>query len=360
MYHKIRKREFSFYSKSKIINNENQNQIFFPQKPKTPIKLFNNNKYTNKKNLIAYWEVRNKKKEEKLEKIRKERYDKEFGELKKKPKINENSKKIMNKLNNSEKNLIKHNLTFNNIKTSQTNNNILTDYYEIFNKRKLEKNLSLKSEKPKVKIRLNSNKNKSNIKEENKNNKDLYSYYYLYDAEKVNNVRNKFHNYLSFKPYQKENYNNDYKKISNNYNIDKEEKFLNEYSKLNKYDNSYKKVNQNKNINFEMNNKGINKINYNEFKDFSKIKNNNDLNNNKNINNYNKKESEQNNLTINRREEDLEKFMLFTNNLNLIINKEKPNIKKQDLNQKQNQLSKSSILRKTKELPIQSPEITDI
>ena len=109
-----------------------------------------------------------------------------------------------------------------------------------------------------------------------------------------------------------------------------------------------------------MNNKGINKINYNEFSDFLKKKNNNNLNNNKNINNCNKKENEQNNLTINRREEDLEKFMSFTNNLNLIINKEKPNIKKQDLNQKQNQFSKSSILRKTKQLPIQSPEIKDI
>ena len=68
------------------------------------IKKYENASYTKNKNLLAFWDKKERKSQQKLEKIRQELYDKKYSELRKTPKINLKSKKIVSRLLNNKEN----------------------------------------------------------------------------------------------------------------------------------------------------------------------------------------------------------------------------------------------------------------
>ena len=79
-------RPLSAQAKSYRINVYNQN------------KKYENTSYTNNKDLLAYWEKKKKKSNEKIEKIKQELYNKEYGEIRNSPNTSPNSKKIVNQI----------------------------------------------------------------------------------------------------------------------------------------------------------------------------------------------------------------------------------------------------------------------
>ena len=443
---------------SKAINSKFNNKIDLPEKPKTPVRKYVNVTYSNKRNKKNYWDDKKKKSQEKFDMIKKERYNKEYGEIRKTPKIDENSQKIVSRLlNKNEKNSYLN--TNNNITTQYNNKSYFTDYNEPYN---IKSNIKVKSrpqtaKKSNVKPLITDIKYKPVIKDDNN---DFFYGYVKYDQDKVNDVRNKYHNYLNSQLKNHRNDNDEFARISENYfyykdnrysnktvnvpselnennhriqriipiGIDKKNNIINNnninYNKIINNNNKYKKENyidksKINDINIKNDNENINQNEY----DIEKINNNENYNIKGNISNYptniqsniastamlsiqqnvgstmptsNRGQNQQyqtffnkpikpqemknnnsnnleykernnhiileqnNNSTINRRTDDLKKFMIFTDNLNLPIHKEKQNksnsnnkVKQQVFfnNQKfniHNRNQQSSILKKNK------------
>ena len=66
---------------SKAINSKFNNKIDLPEKPKTPVRKYVSVTYSNKRNKKNYWDDKKKKSQEKFDMIKKERYNKEYGEI---------------------------------------------------------------------------------------------------------------------------------------------------------------------------------------------------------------------------------------------------------------------------------------
>ena len=359
MNNKINKRSTSVQLKRINFNNSknNKKELFFPYKNQTVIKNLHNttNKYFN--NISIDWEERNKKLEKKFEKICQERYDKEFGGMRNTPKIDKKSKKIINSLlSKSEKNIQQKNNNFNISQLNNIDNNSLIEYYKIFNNRK-KKNNNLNSDyiKQPVKKISNTIKNRKRNKEEYKNNNNKYFNSINIEDTKLNNVYNKFHLNINYKDNNSKNETifDKYFYSRNNEYFNKSNSLLNN-SLPNKIITIFEKNNNSSNENQEnyINKKIISScehLNLNKYYEDKKIKKY--INQKDNIKNLKK-----NNFIINRRTNDLKKFMLFTNNIQTKNeNDKKDNIK--TTFEKQNKLQKSSILKKTKKLPIGSPII---
>ena len=441
----------------KPINSKFQNKIVLPEKPKTPVRKYVNVTYSNKRNITNYWDDKKKKSQQKFDMIKRERYEKEYGEIRKTPKIDENSQKIVSRLlNKNDKNSHLNTNYNNNITTQYNNKSYYTDYNEPYN---IKYNIKVKSrpqtaKKSNVKPLVTDTKYKPVIKDD-KN--DFFYGYVKYDQDKVNDVRNKYHNYLNSQLKNHRNDNDEFARLTENYYHYKENKYssktvnipseLNEnYQKIqriipiginnkndfiNNNNNNYNKIKENliekpkkeeiNNINdniiqneYDINDNYINNEKYNIKENISNyptniqskipsnitstamlsiqqnigstmptskrdqhqqyqtffnkpIKNQEMKYNNSNSNNLEYKERnnriilEQNsNSTINRRTDDLKKFMLFTDNLNIPVHKEKKSknnssnkVKQQVLfnNPKlnnHNRIQQSSILKKNK------------
>ena len=358
MNNKINKRSISVQLKRINFNNSknNKKELFFPKKNQTIIKNFHNttNKYFN--NINIDWEERNKKLEKKFEKICKERYDKEFGEIRNTPKIDKRSKKIIHYL---EKKNQQNKKNYNSSQTNNIDNNTFIEYYKIFNNRKNKYNnfTSPDIKKPVKKI---SNKIKNDIKnkEEFKNDDKNYFNSINYEDEKFNNTSNKFHLNNNSRNFQDNK--NKSETFFDKYYFSKNKEYFNKSHSLNNcllnkiipiIDKDANKTND---ILENYSNKNIisscKHLNLNKYYLDKKIKNKPNQKNNYIIN------LKKANAIINRRINDLKKFMLFTNNIEIKKEKEKINEIKYPF-EKQNKLQKSSILKKPKKLPIGSPII---
>ena len=204
----------------KPINSKFQNKIVLPEKPKTPVRKYVNVTYSNKRNRTNYWDDKKKKSQQKNDMIKRERYDKEYGDIRKTPKIDENSQKIVSRLlNKNDKNShlnTNYNINNNNITTQYNNKSYYTDYNESYN---IKNNIKVKSrpqtaKKSNVKPLITDIKYKPVIKDD-KN--DFFYGYIKYDQEKVNDVRNKYHNYLNSQIKNNRNDNDEFARISENY-----------------------------------------------------------------------------------------------------------------------------------------------
>ena len=358
MNNKINKRSTSVQLKRINFNNSknNKKELFFPYKNQTIIKKLHNttNKYFN--NISIDWEERNKKLEKKFEKICKERYDKEFGEIRSTPKIDKRSKKIINYL---EKKNQQNNKNYNSSQTNNIDNNTFIEYYKIFNNRKNKYNnfTSPDIKKPVKKI---SNKIKNDIKnkEEFKNDDKNYFNSINYEDEKFNNTSNKFHLNNNSRNFQDNK--NKSETFFDKYYFSKNKEYFNKSHSLNNcllnkiipiIDKDTNKTNENLE---NYSNKNIisscKHLNLNKYYLDKKIKNKPNQKNNYIIN------LKKANAIINRRINDLKKFMLFTNNIEIKKEKEKINEFKYQF-EKQNKLQKSSILKKPKKFLIGSPII---
>ncbi len=308
------------------------------------IKKYENASYTKNKNLLAFWDKKERKSQEKLEKIRQELYDKKYSELRKTPKINLKSKKIVSRLLNNKENNNSINVNKVNpllLKSFLINKTNLTDCDFYSNIKKKNTNIRIQS----LRKNINSN-NENNIKpiiqEKQKN-------IYLRDNNiKVNPTKEKFHNIFNSKVDKKP-----YKKSSNNYFYYKN---LSVGNQIQSYEdnnnkihsdiisNPYKQRKNNVNKDNISKNNGTKLINkdFSNNIDFKTEKNrNNDVQNislhsteeikSNNLNESNKiskiyelnsrnkkkeKYSKSNSIdTLKRRNEDLNQFILFTNNL---------------------------------------------
>ncbi len=358
MNNKINKRSTSVQLKRINFNNSknNKKELFFPYKNQTIIKNLHNttNKYFN--NIIIDWEERNKKLEKKFEKICKERYDKEFGEIRSTPKIDKRSKKIINYL---EKKNQQNNKNYNSSQTNNIDNNTFIEYYKIFNNRKNKYN-NFTSPVIKKPIKKISNKIKNDIKnkEEFKNDDKNYFNSINYEDEKFYNKINKFHLNNNSRNFQ-ENKNKS-ETFFDKYYFSKNKEYFNKSHSLsncllNKIIPIIDKDTNKTNENLEnYSNKNIisscKHLNLNKYYLDKKIKNKPNQKNNYIIN------LKKANAIINRRINDLKKFMLFTNNIEIKKEKEKINEIKYQF-EKQNKLQKSSILKKPQKLLIGSPII---
>ena len=266
-----------------------QNKNILPEKPKTPIQKYANRNYTNNVNLKQYWEKKNKKSQQKIESIKRERYEKEYGEIRKTPKIDQNSQKIINRLLNEQKRFSQNNSNYNNITTQNNNKSFLTDYNDLYYNRKINTQLNSRPQTAKKPIRplITEIKYKPIIKNES----DYFHGYLMYDQEKVNDVRNKFHNYLNSQ-YQNRR-NDEFSKISENYynyrdnkssskSVNIPSEYINNQSKIQRIVPSYNKI--------------INNNNSNEF-----TNNQNEKKNSQNYKNNNNKKKEINNNVINQK-----------------------------------------------------------
>ena len=327
-----------------------------------------NSSYTKNKNLLNYWDKKKEKSKSKLDKIRKELYNKEFNEVRKTPRINSNSKKIVKKILYINENVNKNNSEIKNLNINKSNSNnkiCLTDYNTIFSNR-MKKNFNRPQTLKKGINHLNfQNKSKPIIKEEKKNN--FYGYL-RYDPDKVNDVRHKVHNifdskskndsyrklyenYVHYKNTLSQNPINQNSEINNNKEIQKISNDSND-----EYENDIHNINENNKPKIILNDINNNLYNNNNNIEENKIKdeisnqnkiecNNDNYLNNPNLNNVNKPievpkieilnnnitndkikplidVKKNNNLTriVNKRNDDLQKFILFTNNLNFPYN----------------------------------------
>ena len=103
------------------------------------IKKYENSSYTKNKNLLAFWDKKERKSQQKLEKIRQELYDKKYSELRKTPKINLKSKKIVSKILKNKENNNSNNVNNVNpmlLKNFLINKTSLTDCEFYSNKKK--------------------------------------------------------------------------------------------------------------------------------------------------------------------------------------------------------------------------------
>ena len=307
------------------------------------IKKYENSSYTKNKNLLDFWDKKERKSQQKLEKIRQELYDKKYSELRKTPKINLKSKKIVSKiLNNKENN--KNNVNPILLKSFLINKTSLTDCDFYSNKKKKNANIRIHS----LRKNINSN-NENNIKpiiqEKQKN-------IYLRDNNiKVNPTKEKVHNIFNskvdIKPYKKSSNNyfyyknlsvgnqiqsyednnnkihsdiiyNPYKQRKNNINKDNNSK-SNGTKLINKESKNFSN-----NIDFKTEKDTNNNIQNKSLHSTEEIKSNNLNESNKiskiyELNSRNKKKEKyckSNSIdTLKRRNEDLNQFILFTNNL---------------------------------------------
>ncbi len=337
-------------------------------------KKYENISYTNNKDLLAYWEKKKIKSNEKLEKIKQELYNKENGEIRNTPIISSNSKKIINRiLKNNENNYLnsfsnqsaismRNFLNYKKFCFTDNNTGFFNKYnnYNIKqNNVKKEKNIIIKKiqnnpviKKENIKntlgyqksthIKIINNREKKNHKFNNKSKEKNHQHnhdnnYFFFKRNFSNpyiisytyNNTNKIHSLLQNNSVnQKVNSNNDKMKQEEiNFSKDNQEKNVKNNIKLNfnnskNQNKSQSKINENrKNDNSYFRNKPI------EVPEMEILKNVNFKKNyiNKNQNLFPKSNSS---ITINKRNDDLNKFILFANNLYIPKNKNKGKNKK--------------------------------
>ena len=361
-------------------------QTYRPNINENNKKKENNYSYSNNKNLINYWDKKKEKSEAKLDKIRKELYNKEFNEIRKTPRINSNSKKIVKRILYTNENVNKNDSGIKNLNSKRRNSNnkiCITDYNTIFSNR-INRNYNKPQTLKKGIKKLNfQNKTKPIIKEEKKSN--FYGYL-RYDPIKVDDVRHKIHNIFDSKSK-----NDSYQKLYENYIYYKNnlsphpiEQFslINNHKQVqqlsNNQKNEYEKNIQNINNDnkSKMNSNDINTNLYNNNNNVEENKNNDELSNQKkyeynvnnlnnpNLNNVNKpievpnidmlnnnnitnekikplidvKKINNSSRTLNKRNDDLQKFILFANNLNFPYN-----IPKQETNKNKTPYEKPKV-----------------
>ena len=361
-------------------------QTYRPNINENNKKKENNYSYSNNKNLINYWDKKKEKSEAKLDKIRKELYNKEFNEIRKTPRINSNSKKIVKRILYTNENVNKNDSGIKNLNSKRRNSNnkiCITDYNTIFSNR-INRNYNKPQTLKKGIKKLNfQNKTKPIIKEEKKSN--FYGYL-RYDPIKVDDVRHKIHNIFDSKSkndsYQKlyENYiyyiNNSSPHPIEQFSVINNHKQVQQLS--NNQKNEYEKNIQNINNDnkSKMNSNDINTNLYNNNNNVEENKNNDELSNQKkyeynvnnlnnpNLNNVNKpievpnidmlnnnnitnekikplidvKKINNSSRTLNKRNDDLQKFILFANNLNFPYN-----IPKQETNKNKTPYEKPKV-----------------
>ena len=360
-------------------------QTYRPNINENNKKKENNYSYSNNKNLINYWDKKKEKSEAKLDKIRKELYNKEFNEIRKTPRINSNSKKIVKRILYTNENVNKNDSVIKNLNSKRRNSNnkiCITDYNTIFSNR-INRNYNNPQTLKKGIKKLNfQNKTKPIIKEEKKSN--FYGYL-RYDPIKVDDVRHKIHNIFDSKSkndsYQKlyENYiyyknnssrhpieqfsvinnhkqvqqlsnnqKNEYEKNIQNINNDNKSKMNSNDINTNLYNNN--NVEENKNNDelsnqnkYEYNVNNLNNPNLNNVNKPIEVPNIDMLNNNNITNEKIKplidvKKINNSSRTLNKRNDDLQKFILFANNLNFPYN-----IPKQETNKNKTPYEKPKV-----------------
>ncbi len=189
--------------KNGIKKNKNRIQLYFSEsrtdESSIPFNSFSNRYNTNKscsQSIKDYWKEREIKKQIKMEKIRKEKIYKDICEIKDKPEIDKNSRKIAEKLGCNNTNLS----VFDRLSEFARNQ-------FIFNERKF----NIKTENNNYKIRLFKEKNYENFMERNK--KGLESNENFKSFKQIENINKNFLNKI--------NNENKYKK-TNNYKTQKE------------------------------------------------------------------------------------------------------------------------------------------
>ena len=232
----------------------------------------------------------------KIEKMRNEQQNKIMNEMRRTPEINSNSRKIIERLslntqenNSRESNRNKNTNNYLNrsnhtvASTAQTN---MSDYIAMIEKRKkimrdIEKKKNMQHNDITIKRSSSKVKNKSQVKKDYKPVIINDGEYRRYNAKEVFNVRNKFHNYYN-------NYMYGNKKIDTQ---------------------SYRTNVTNDNVQ--------NKLEICTNEEIKAIQNEQPkIENKKNYNNFNKKVSiAQSKENISKRENDLKKFMMFTNEI---------------------------------------------
>lgn len=359
-------RPLSAQAKSYRINVYNQN------------KKYENTSYTNNKDLLAYWEKKKKKSNEKIEKIKQELYNKEYGEIRNSPNISPNSKKIVNKiLRNKVNNYLNNNnnqiaismrnfsnynkfcyTDNNNCFFNKNNNNKIKQKYittiiKNVNK-KVKKKPVTKIEKKRNSIdyqryepiKMNNDKNKLNLifnsKSKEKIDQELNNNYYNFTRNFPNPYVNSYSENNTNKIFALFNNNSVNQKNNSNHNINKMKQ-----KEINFFKNEQKNLKSDIN-NSNRKNQNISQLKENENKKFinPNIKNKaieiteifNKLNFNKNSNYKNQKIFPKSNssVTINKRNDDLNKFILFANNLYVPKNKNKTKTKKEQISISEN------------------------
>ena len=354
------------------------------------IKKYENSSYTKNKNLLAFWDKKERKSQQKLEKIRQELYDKKYSELRKTPKINLKSKKIVSKILKNKENNNSNNVNNVNqmlLKNFLINKTSLTDCEFSSNKKKkntnirilsLRKNINSNNEnniKPIIQekqkniylrdnnIKVNPNKEKVHNIFNSKNDKKLHkkssnNYFYYKNLSVGNQIQsydgnnNKIHSDIISNPYKQRKNNVNKDNISKSNGI----KLINNESK-NFSNNIDFKTKKNKNNNVE--NRDLHSIeeiksnNLNESNKISKIYESNSRNKKK------EKYSKSNSIdTLKRRNEDLNQFILFTNNLFGNVNNknqekqkmknEIKEIKNKEIENKNEKKSKNEVIKENK------------
>ena len=170
-------------------------------------------------------DVKHQKTIDKIEKMRNEQESKIMSEMRKTPKINSHSRKIIEKISfhtnitspnsqHSKDNLLNRS---NNTYTSQQSN--VSDYISMLNRRKcILKEISQKKIEVNTIAKQKSNKKRIVVSKNNKSNKNLPTdyrpiikrdnndmCYRKYNPNEVFNVRNRYHNYYNKMIYGKEN-----------------------------------------------------------------------------------------------------------------------------------------------------------
>ena len=175
------------YSQNNNKNNKNKNyflnnnikNIIKSNKNKKNIKKLNSKLKNKKKDIISklniYWENRKKKNELKMKKIKKEREDKLYGELYPIPKINKNSKEIIERINEKSFEKINDEEQI----EDEINNNIpiktIPNNIHFRNNLNFCKNIIRTNKIRKFNTNLNLNINKTNTNNYKLKNKDSYA-----------------------------------------------------------------------------------------------------------------------------------------------------------------------------------------
>ena len=335
-------------------------------------KKYENISYTNNKDLLAYWEKKRKISNEKLEKIKQELYNKEYGEIRNAPIISSNSKKIINRiLKNNENNYLnsfsnqsaismRNFLIHNKFCFTDNNTGYLNKKKNIYNIKQNNVNIVIKKfhNKPVIKknslgyqkydpIKIINNKEKKyhNFnKLIEKNHQDINNNYYCFFKRNFSNPHiNSYSDNNTYKInslFQNNSFN---QKVNSNNKKNKEKMKKEEIHNLTKkQENTFKnnrRINYN---NIKSQNKSQSKIYVNKKIENFDFRNKpievpeieilNNVNFTKNYNNKSQIIFQKNNSsnTINKRNDDLNKFILFANNLYIPNNKNKTKTKKKN------------------------------
>ena len=338
-------------------------QTYRPNINENNKKKENNYSYSNNKNLINYWDKKKEKSEAKLDKIRKELYNKEFNEIRKTPRINSNSKKIVKRILYTNENVNKNDSGIKNLNSKRRNSNnkiCITDYNTIFSNR-INRNYNKPQTLKKGIKKLNfQNKTKPIIKEvhnifdsksKNDSYQKLYENYIYYKNNSSPHPIEQFSLINNHKQVQQlsNNQKNEYEKNIQKINNDNKSKMNSNDINTNLYNNN-NNVEENKNNDelsnqnkYEYNVNNLNNPNLNNVNKPIEVPNIDMLNNNNITNEKIKplidvKKINNSSRTLNKRNDDLQKFILFANNLNFPYN-----IPKQETNKNKTPYEKPKV-----------------